>query len=174
MTARHSPRCAGALLGIAAALLLAGCGPVPVGLTAVSQRDGHLLIAVMRCDDTALERAAITHAGPFKTEGPRDYIDDGRWTTDQDDEDIVILDTSRPGEAWSTVKSLGRLDAAVTYSAHAGGDSDHPMGNVGFTTAEFGALAEGQWLYNSGDNAQEGVVRPTTTDLADLREKNCH
>lgn len=94
-----SPRWRGPL-GLGAPLLLAGCSPIPVGLTAVSQRDGHLLIAVMRCDDTALERASVDHAGPLpaSTDKPRELIDDGYWTTDQDDEDIIVLDTGDPGK----------------------------------------------------------------------------
>jgi len=168
-------RLVGAALCVGGLLLVAGCGPIPVGLTAVTQRDGHLLIAVMRCDDTALERVGVDHPGPLRgTDTPREHVDDGRWTTDQDEDDIIVLDTSDPGEGWDTETSLGTLDPSVRYTASGGGDSDHPMGHVGFTTAELEALAEGQWLYDSGETRDPGAAGPTTTDLADLREEECH
>ena len=173
MTSRRSRRIVGPLSAFAALVLLTGCGPIPVGLTAVSQRDGQLLIGVMRCDDTALKHAAVTHRGPFQSDAPRAIIDDARWTTDQDDDDVVVLDTSKPDEAWETEMPLSELEPAVPYSASAGGGSDHPMGSVSFTRDELKALAEGQWLYTSGDEGQDNAVRPTTTDLGELREKEC-
>ncbi|MET1039255.1 MAG: hypothetical protein ABW075_13355 [Aeromicrobium sp.] len=173
MSCRRRSRLAGAVLGAAPLVLLAGCSPIPVGLTAVSQRDGHLLIAVMRCDDTALEQVSVDHPGPLRTDAPREFPDDGRWTTDQDEDDIIVLDTSDPGGEWTTEKPLGPLDVGVVYSAGSGGDMDHPMGSVGFTTPELEALEEGQWLYDDDLENQDSVVRPTTTDLADLRRKRC-
>ena len=158
---------------IGASFLLSGCTPIPVGLTAVSQRDGHLLVAVMRCDDTALRRVSVEHGGPLTVDEPREYIDDGRWTTDQDDDDIVVLDTSAVGDGWTTEKPLGRLDPQITYSASAGGGFDEPMGSVGFTADEIAALDEGQWLHEDGDSQEDDAVRPTTTDLAELREREC-
>lgn len=162
---------AGVVLISGATLVLAGCSPLPVGVTAVSHRDGHLVIAVMRCDDTSIKRASVTHRGPFRTDGPRTFLDDGRWTADQDDQDIVVLDTSTPGRDWSTEKQMASLDPSVSYSASAGGDFDEPMGHVDFTTADVAALEEGQWLVDDG--GQEHVVRPTTTDLTALREEEC-
>ena len=84
MSPRRRSCLAGAGVTVCASLLLAGCSPIPVGVTAVSQRDGHLLIAVMRCDDTPLQRVAVQHSGPLRTDEPREFIDDGRWTTDQE------------------------------------------------------------------------------------------
>jgi hypothetical protein len=175
MSARRRFHLAGAGLGVAGLLLLAGCSPEQVGLTAVSQRDGHLVIAVVRCDDTALERVGVDHPGPLLgTDEPREHPDDGRWSTDQDEDDIIVLDTADPGGEWTTEMSLGSLDPAVHYSASARGDIDHSMGSVGFTTSELAALDEGQWLYDSDGDGKDHVVRPTTTDLADLRERRCH
>ena len=169
---RRSPF-AGAGAVVCALLLLAGCSPIPVGVTAVSQRDGHLLVAVMRCDDTALERVSVEHGGPLKVDEPRDYIDDGRWTTDRDDSDVIVLDTAAVGEGWTTEKPLGPLDPRIAYQVSAGGGFDDPMGSVGFTADEIAALDEGQWLYEDGETRQDGAVRPTTTDLAELREQEC-
>jgi hypothetical protein len=157
---------------LAAAGMLAGCGPVPVGTTAVSQRDGHLVVAVMRCDDTALERVAVTHAGPLQSDAPRELFDDARWTTDQDD-DIVVLDTARPGDAWDVVTRLGRLDAEEQYTVSAGGDTDHPMGSVPFTTAELAALPDGQWLTADVRPDESTGLRPTASDLDALRSEFC-
>lgn len=173
MSSRRGFRVAGTALGAAGLLMLAGCSPAQVGLTAVSQRDGHLLIAVMRCDDTAVELAGVDHPGPLRTDEPREHPDDGRWSTDQDDDDIIVLDTSEPGARWETEIALGSLDPAVHYSAFARGDINHSMGSVDFTKAEVDALELGQWLYNSDGDGKDYVVRPTTTDLADLRQENC-
>lgn len=175
MSPRRSSRFAGAVLGVGASLLLAGCSLIPVGVTAVSQRDGHLLIAVMRCDDTALDHVSVDHPGPSPADADesRESIDDGRWTTDEDDQDIIVLDTAEPDKKWETEKPLGSLDPAIHYSASAGGGSGEPMGSVGFTKAELEVLGEGQWLYDDVDDRQESVVRLTTTDLADLRKKQC-
>jgi hypothetical protein len=173
MILRRRSRPAGAGLVVCASLLLAGCSPIPVGLTAVSQRDGHLLVAVMRCDDTALERISVEHGGPLKVDEPREYIEDGRWATDRDDDDVIVLDTSAVGEGWTTKEPLGQLDPEIAYSVSAGGGFDDPMGSVGFTADEIATLDEGQWLYEDGDPRQDGAVRPTTTDLAELREREC-
>lgn len=158
---------------LAAAAVLAGCGPLPVGTTAVSQRDGRLVIAVMRCDDTALERVAVTHAGPLQSDAPREWLDDARWTTDQDDDDIIVLDTARPGREWDVVKRLSDLDPEEHYTASAGGDSDHPMGSVPFTTRELAELPEGEWLTADDQPEQATGVRPTTSDLDALRTESC-
>lgn len=173
VVARSSQR-ARVLLAGAALLLLTGCGPVPIGLTAVSQRDGHLLIALIRCDDTTVKRAAIEHRGPLRgTDTPRESFDDARWSTDQG-ADIIILDTSRPGVEWTTEKALGDLDASTAYTASAGGELDEPMASVGFTQGEVAALAEGQWLYPDDGQRPDTVVRPTTNDLAGLRDTRCN
>jgi hypothetical protein len=173
MSPSRRSRLVGTGLALATVLLLAGCGPVPVGLTAVSMRDGHLVIAVMRSDDTALRHASVEHPGPLRDDAPREYFDDGRWTTDQDDHDIIVLDTSAPGKKWTTEKALGALDPEVRYSAGAGGGFDDPMGYVGFRLAELEGLEEGQWLYDVGSDQQDAVVRPTSTDLRELREQGC-
>lgn len=162
-----------ASVALAAAAVLAGCGPLPVGTSAVSQRDGHLVVAVMRCDDTALERVAVTHAGPLQSDAPREWLDDARWTTDQDDDDIIVLDTARPGRQWDVVTRLGDLDAEEHYTASAGGDSDHPMGSVPFTTRELAELPEGMWLTADYQADPETGVRPTTSDLDELRTDFC-
>lgn len=158
---------------LVAAVLLAACSPKSVGISAVSQRDGHLVVAVMRCDDTALERVAVTHAGPLRSDGPRESFDDARWTTDQDDEDLVVLDTARPGTRWDVVKRLATLDAGEQYTASAGGDTDHSMGSVPFTTTELAALREGQWLTADHEPDPSTGVRPITTDLDVLRSESC-
>lgn len=174
MSPGRSCRLGSTVLGICGLLLLAGCSPVQVGTTAVSQRDGRLMIAVVRCDDTALELVGVDHPGPLLgTDEPREHPDDGRWSTDQDDDDIIVLDTGEPGSAWETEMSLGSLDPAVGYSAFARGDIDHSMGSVDFTKAELDALDEGQWLHNSTGDGKDYVVRPTTTDLAGLHETFC-
>ena len=173
MSPRRRSCLAGAGVTVCASLLLAGCSPIPVGVTAVSQRDGHLLIAVMRCDDTPLQRVAVQHSGPLRTDEPREFIDDGRWTTDQDDDDVIVLDTSDPDESWVTEMTLDSLEPSVSYSASAGGDTDEPMGRVTVTAAEIESLEVGRWLYEDGDTSRNSVVRPTTTDLAALRTKRC-
>lgn len=171
---RRASALVAALVGVVASSVLAGCSPVPVGFTAVSQRGGHLLIAVLRCDDTALERVTVDHSGPLRGDDlPREHPDDGRWTTDQDDDDIIVLDTSAPGAGWTTELPLDALDPQVHYSASGGGDADHPMGSVGFTAGDLENLEEGRWLFDTADDDTDHAVRPTTTDLADLREDKC-
>ncbi|QGG41883.1 hypothetical protein [Aeromicrobium yanjiei] len=161
------------LLAAGAMVLLSGCSPAQVGIVALSQRDGHLLVAVMRCDDTALERVAISHAGPLRTDGPRERVDDARWITDIDNQDVVVLDTADPGGDWEVKDALEDLDPRATYSVSAGGDTDHTMGSVGFTTAELDALDDGQWLIGGDRDSRVETERPTTTDLDALRSTFC-
>ncbi|AWB92710.1 hypothetical protein [Aeromicrobium chenweiae] len=172
MTSRAGPIVGRVLVAAGVLALTAGCGPVPVGTLAVSQRDGHLLIAVLRCDDTALRGAEIRHGGPLRTDVPRKRIDDARWTTDLHDEDVIILDAADPGAEWETVRALGDLDPQVSYTASAGGDADHPMGVVAFTTGELDALGEGEWLTEDAQPLAGGG-RPTTADLDALRSEFC-
>lgn len=170
---RGGRRVAAPLLAVGGLALLAGCSPVQVGVVAVSQHDGHLLVAVMRCDDTALERVAVSHAGPRRTDGPREYLDDARWTADIDDQEVIVLDTADPGGDWEVEDALEDLDPRVTYSVSAGGDTDHTMGLVGFTTAEVGALDDGQWLVGGERDSRIETERPTTTDLDAWRSDFC-
>lgn len=158
---------------VVVAALLAACSPEQVGTLALSQRDGSPFVAVMRCDETALERVEISHDGPLRSEAPRESFEDARWTTDQDDDAIIELDTSRPGREWDVDKPLGDLDDAETYSVSAGGDTNHSMGSVGFTTAELAALPEGRWLIADSEPDESTGVRPTVTDLTALRSEFC-
>ncbi|REK69838.1 hypothetical protein DX116_11635 [Aeromicrobium endophyticum] len=158
---------------VVVAALLAACSPEQVGTLALTQRDGSPVVAVMRCDDTALERVAISHAGPLRSDGPRQSVVDARWSTDQEDDDIIVLDTSRPGREWDVHKRVGDLDDDETYSVSAGGDTDHSMGSVGFTTAELAMLPEGRWLTADSEPEASTGVRPTVTNLKALRSHFC-
>lgn len=153
--------------------VLAACGPIQVGTAAVSQRDGRLVVAVMRCDGTPLERVEVSHAGPLVSGGPRTWTTDARWTTDQDDRDIIVLDTGLPGRGWDVAARLTALDPETRYTASAGGDGDHTMGSVGFTAGELATLPAGQWLTSDSRPDPAAGARPTVTDLAALRSDFC-
>jgi hypothetical protein len=167
-------RWVGLALLLALATLLAGCSATQVGFVALGQKDGHLQIAVVRCEDTELSEAYVAYRVPRTPtdDNPDEYrsVRVGGWRPKDADKPILVLDTNDPSSNWETKKSLEELEDSSGYYVFGEGGNYTNFGGVDFTTSELVALDDGEWLYEA-DRSESTTAR--TNDLKALRKSFC-